>query len=127
MIIGTDGTEANEEVRVGSSEYAYQLLHSIYRISSRSESQNKFLIFLKQDKINGLPPENKRWSYEIIPSHRFWVFNKLLPRLIFGSKIDLFFSPTHYLPIFTTVPQICTIHDLGYLMFLEQFRRYDFW
>jgi len=126
-VIGIDGSEANEKVRVGSSEYAYQLLNSLYRIHISKKPDHKYIIFIKQPQINDLPPEKDWWRYEIIPTSRFWLLKKLVPRLIFGDKINLFFSPTHYLPIFTSVPQICTIHDLGYLMFSEQFKKYDFW
>lgn len=127
MIIGIDGSEANESVRVGSSEYAYQLLNSLYRISSEDSDGPEFKIFIKQGKLGNLPKENKRWKYEIIPSTKLWIIRKLIPRLIFDKNIDVFFSPTHYLPILTRVPQVCTIHDLGYLMFSEQFRKIDFW
>ena len=126
-VIGIDGSEANEKVKVGSSEYAYQLLDSLYRIHSRGKSDCEFIIFIKQPQIYGLPPETNGWRYEIIPTSRFWLLTKLVPRLNFGNKLDLFFSPTHYLPVFTTVPQVCTIHDLGYLMFSGQFKKYDFW
>ena len=126
-VIGIDGSEANEKIRVGSSEYAYQLLNSLYRIHIKGKSDCEFVIFIKQPQINGLPPEKNGWRYEIIPTSRFWLLKKLVPRLNFGGKVNLFFSPTHYLPVFTSVPQVCTIHDLGYLMFSGQFKKYDFW
>lgn len=127
MIIGIDGSEANESVRVGSSEYAYQLINSLYRISSEDRDGPEFKIFIKQSNVEGLPKENDHWKYEIIPSTKLWIIRKLIPRLVFDKKIDVFFSPTHYLPILTGIPQVCTIHDLGYLMFSEQFRKIDFW
>lgn len=127
MIIGIDGSEANETIKVGSSEYAFQLLNAFYRISFRSKDNLEFRIFIKQDRVNGLPDENDYWRYEIIPSSGLWMIKKVIPRLLFDRNIDIFFSPTHYLPILTKIPQVCTIHDLGYLMFSEQFRRYDFW
>jgi glycosyltransferase involved in cell wall biosynthesis len=127
MIIGIDGSEANEVLKVGTSEYAFQLLNALYRISLSEKHSHEFVIFIKQGEINGLPKENKHWHYEVLPSESLWIFKKLIPRLIFDKKLDVFFSPTHYLPVITRIPQVCTIHDLGYLMFSEQFRRYDFW
>src|SRR3989304_6349828 len=127
MIIGIDGSEANEITRVGSSEYTYQLLKALYRISVMGKTKNEFRIFIKQSEINELPEENLHWRYEKLSSTHLWMIKKIVPRLLFGGKIDVFFSPTHYLPIFTSVPQVCTIHDLGYLMFSEQFKRYDYW
>lgn len=127
MIIGIDGSEAIEKVKVGSSEYTFQLLKSLYRICLDGKTPHKFIIFTKKENICDLPDESDFWKYEKIPSSNLWMLRKIIPRLLFGKKINLFFSPTHYLPIFTTVPQVCTIHDLGYLMFSEQFKRYDFW
>ncbi len=127
MIIAIDGSEANEMVRVGSSEYAYRLLCSLYGILSRKGTTDKFIIFIKQDVLHDLPPETPYWKYELLPSQRFWVFSKLLPRLLKGPKVDVFFSPTHYLPLFISIPQVCVIHDVGYLIFSGQFKRRDFW
>lgn len=43
------------------------------------------------------------------------------------EKPNVFFSPSHYLPPLTSMPKVCTIHDLGYLEFSGQFKKYDFW
>ncbi len=127
MVIAIDGSEANKTIRVGSSEYAYQLINALYRVSFNDKDRCKYIIFLNFKKGDHLPDANDHWKYEILPSSRLWLIKKVIPRLAFDKKIDIFFSPTHYLPILTPIPQICTIHDLGYLMFSEQFRRYDFW
>jgi len=127
MLIGIDGSEANEKVKVGSGQYAREILWSFYRINKIRKTRSDFIIFLKQDNIEGLPEENSWWKYEKIPSEGLWILKKLIPRLYKKPKPDVFFSPNHYLPILTPIPQVCTIHDLGYLMFTEQFRKKDFW
>ena len=127
MLIGIDGTEANEKVKVGSGQYAYELLWSLYRVNKKITKKNSFIIFLKQPTINDLPKKNSWWKYESIPSGAMWMVTKLAPRLWRSPKPQVFFSPNHYLPVLTLVPQVCTIHDLGYLMFSEQFRKKDFW
>ena len=127
ILIGIDGSEAQDKRRVGVSEYAYNLIYALYRVSIISKSKYRFIIYLKSDKKDDLPPENSNFTYKVLPGNRFWVFRNLLPNLNKDKNIDVFFSPTHYLPVFTRTPQVCTIHDLGYLMFSEQFKRYDFW
>ena len=127
MIIAIDGSEANKTMRVGSSEYAYQLINALYRMSLSDKDRCKYIILLNSEKCDQLPDANDHWKYEVLPSSGLWMMKKIIPRLVFDKNIDVFFSPTHYLPIITSIPQICTIHDLGYLMFSEQFRRYDFW
>lgn len=127
MIIGIDGNEANIENRVGSSEYAYALINTFYRICFDGNSDTKFIIYLKDKPKGFLPKEKKGFKYRILPGNRLWIFKNLLPELYGNKKPDVFFSPNHYLPIFTPIPQVCTIHDLGYLIFSEQFKKYDFW
>jgi glycosyltransferase involved in cell wall biosynthesis len=51
-----------------------------------------------------------------------------MPRLVANKeKLDVFFSPSHYIPPISVVPRVCTIHDLGYLKFTGQVKKYDFW
>jgi len=127
MIIGIDGNEANIENRVGSSEYAYALINTFYRICTNGKTNTKFIIYLKKKPGDFLPKEKEGFKYRILSGNRLWIFKNLLPELYSSNKPDVFFSPNHYLPIFTPIPQVCTIHDLGYLMFSEQFKKHDFW
>lgn len=128
MIIGIDGNEANVSERsVGIHQYAFEILWAFYRINKTSKNRNTFVIYLSKPHISELPPPDKQWRYEILRGNRLWILLTLTPRLIFKEKIDVFFSPSHYLPLFTGVPMVCTIHDLGYLVFTEQFKKYDFW
>lgn len=127
MIIGIDGNEANVERRVGVNQYAYELLWNFKKLQEKGENDHSFIIYLKSLPKN-LPPENKNWKYIVIPGGRMWILKKLFPRLLMRKeKIDLFFSPSHYLPPISWVPQVCSIMDLGYLKSPEQFKRYDYW
>lgn len=127
MLIGIDGNEANVDQRVGVHQYSYEILWGFYRLIKEKKTKNKFIIFLKNPPKDDLPKENKSWSYEVIPGKGFWILSKLLPRLFLGKKPDVFFAPSHYLPPLTHPPGVCTIHDLGYLEFSGQFKKYDFW
>lgn len=44
----------------------------------------------------------------------YWWFEKSIPKILKEYKIDLFFSPDAYCSLQTDVPQILTIHDLGF-------------
>ena len=127
MLIGIDGNEANFKERVGVHQYAFELLWAIYRIQNQWKGKHRFIIYLKSVPSSLLPRENSLWTYKIIPGKGFWVLKSLMPALLLGQKPDVFFSPSHYLPPITLMPKICTIHDLGYLEFSEQFKKYDFW
>jgi len=127
MIIGIDGNEANEQSRVGVNQYAYELLWNFKKLVDQGETSHSFIIYLKNAPLD-LPKEGKNWKYIVIPGKGMWIIKKLFPRLLLGKdKIDLFFSPSHYLPPLSRVPQVCSIMDLGYLKFPEQLRRYDYW
>lgn len=127
MYIGIDGSEANQKNKVGVNIYSYNLLWALYRLNNQKKVKDKFLIYLKSKKRDDLPKENKHFKYEVIEGKSFWIIKKLMPRLLLNRNIDVFFSPTHYLPIISGCPKVCTIHDLGYLKFSGQFKKYDFW
>ncbi|KKQ85689.1 MAG: Group 1 glycosyl transferase [Candidatus Woesebacteria bacterium GW2011_GWB1_38_8] len=137
MIIGIDGNEANIKEKVGVHQYAFELLWTLYRYGINNKkasllqdiknSDHKFIIYLKNHVSMDLPPQNSFWEYRIIPGSKVWVLAKLMPALLKEKNIDVFFTPTHYLPLFAKKPMVCTIHDLGYLKFSEQFKKYDFW
>ena|SRR3972149_7204910 len=124
MIIGIDGNEANESERVGVHQYAFEILWALYKLQ---DIKNSYIIYLKSPPSYDFPPETPLWTYKVIPGGRFWVLSRLMPRVLFTEKLDVFFSPGHYLPAFTGCPKVMTIHDLGYLKFSEQFTKYDFW
>lgn len=128
MIIGIDGNEANIERRVGVNQYAFELLKNIHKLQEEWKNTHKVIVYLSSSPQTDLPKENSGWKYEIISGQKLWVLTKMMPRLVFGNKKpDVFFTPSHYVPLFSAVPRVCTIHDLGYLKFSGQFRKFDFW
>ena len=44
----------------------------------------------------------------------YWWFEKSIPKVLKENNIDLFISPDGYCSLNTTIPQILTIHDLGF-------------
>lgn len=127
MLIGIDGNEANVIEKVGVSTYAYELLWNFYKLNLSGKNNNNFIIYLKNKPNDGLPKENSFWKYKVIKAKRNWILTNLTPVLIKKPRPDVFFTPTHYLPPFSYMPKVFTIHDLGYLDFSAQFKKYDFW
>lgn len=132
MLIGIDGNEANEVrsdigERVGVNQYAFEILWGVYRLNNKRNSKHNFVIYLKNPPKDDLPKENSFWKYQIIPGGGLWVLKKLMPKLLLRQRPDVLFTPSHYLPPLTAVPSVCTIHDLGYLKFSAQFKKYDYW
>ena len=127
MRIGIDGNEANTENRVGVHSYAHEILNGLYRENNKSKQKNSFIIYLKNKPREGLPKENKHWHYKVLASGKVWILTRLMPHLFFKKTVDVLFVPSHYVPLLTRVPKVCTIHDLGYLKSSGQFKKYDFW
>lgn len=128
MIIGIDGNEANIENRVGVNQYAYNLLCALSKLQDKKEIKHKFIVYLKNRPLEDLPKETKDFKYKVISGGGVWILTKLMPALFREKeKLDLFFSPSHYVPLFSPVPRVCSIMDLGYLEFTGQFKKKDFW
>jgi len=123
MLIGIDGNEANVKNRVGVNQYAYHLLVNL----SRLDTQNHYLIYLKNPPLPDLPPSSENWQYQVFGPEKLWTRFALPLHLFLGQKPALFFSLSHYSPSISPCPTIPTIHDLGYLLSPEQFTKKDFY
>ncbi len=133
MVIGINGYEAivgrfgndvktNIPKRVGSSEYCFELLVNLHKIDIR----NQYIIFLPQNPTPDLPKNSKNWYYKVLGPKRFWMIFGLSLELLFRrSKIDLLFSPTHYLPIFSPYKSAISVLDLSFIHFPELFKKKD--
>ena len=131
MRIGINGYEAvvprfgfNKETglpnRVGSSEFCFQLLT---RLKSM-DSKNEYSIFLPIPPSKDLPLPDKHWRYEVFQSKKLWTILGLSKKLR-NYKLDVFFSPTHYLPLYTKAPSVVSILDVSYLYFPQLFKKKD--
>lgn len=122
MLIGIDGNEANVPQRVGVGQYTYHVLLNLYRL----DLKNRYLIYLKNPPSSDLPPPKANWSYSVFGPQKLWTKLALPIKLLIQPHLDLFYSPGHYLPSFSTCPLIPTIHDLGYLLYPDQFTPQDY-
>lgn len=127
MIIGIDGNEANVAKRVGISEYAFQLLTQFSNSKLKTQNSNlRFVVYLKDEPRNELPPESENWTYRVLRPGKLWTQWRLpLDLFVSSPKPDVFFSPTHYAPRFSPVPTVVSVMDLSYLYFPEMFNKSD--
>lgn len=122
MNIGVDGNEANSKIRVGVGQYAFNLLLEL----NRQNINDNYFIYLKNQPQNDLPPESEHWHYRVFGPKILWTKIALPLHLIFSrQKLNIFYTPSHYSPMTSTVPVIPTIHDIGYLKYQDQFTKKD--
>jgi glycosyltransferase involved in cell wall biosynthesis len=128
IIVGIDGNEANLQSRVGINVYAHELLKNLALLQEEWKNEFDLIVYLKNKPLPDMPKETKNFSYKVLGGGGKWILTKLMPYLLtIDKKPDIFFSPSHYVPPFATMPRICSIMDLGYLEFSGQFKKFDFW
>lgn len=120
MNIGIDGYEANIDNRVGIGRYAYEIITHLYPLAKK----HNVTVFLPSRPRDDMPGETTSWKYKVVGPTKLWTFIGL-PLAIKKEKLDVFFSPTHYIPRFVSVPKVMAIMDLSYLKFPEMFRAKD--
>jgi len=120
MHIGIDGYEANIGERVGIGQYAFELLSGLARICTR----HTVTVFLPSPPRPDMPAASERWKYVVAGPAKLWTVIGL-PMAIKKHLVDVFFSPTHYIPRFTRVPKVMAIMDISYLKYPELFRAKD--
>lgn len=124
MRIWIDGYEANAPQRLGSSQFAFNLIKYLEKI----DSKNDYTVLLPDPPSGELPRERDGWKYRVLKPKRLWT-RIALPWALATTKTkpDIFFSPTHYIPQFTKVKRVVSIFDLAFLHFEGMFKRDDFW
>lgn len=128
MVIGIDGNEANVEKRVGVNVYAFELLRAIWQLQKKGVVNHRLIVFLKRPPLSDMPKETQNFMYKIIRGEGAWILTKLMPYLWRNpEKLDVIFSPSHYIPPICLQPRACAIMDLGYLKSSTQFKKYDYW
>lgn len=106
--------------RVGSSEFCFQLLSKLSKI----DTVNEYSVLLPVEPSSDMPKETEKWKYVVIQSKKLWTLLGL-SRKLKNYKLDVFFSPTHYLPLYTSSPSVISIFDVSYLYFPNLFKKKD--
>ncbi|MDP3974537.1 MAG: glycosyltransferase family 1 protein, partial [bacterium] len=120
--IGIDGNEANVYKKVGVSVYTQNLINYFQKKSNKTLNFN---IYLRNKPIKTMPSENKYFNYKVVKGLFLWSQLFLPLKLIFNNKSDVFFSPAHYIPRFSTIPTVVTIHDLSFHYYPDDFLKHD--
>lgn len=131
MKIGVNGYEAvvprfgfdkdtGLPIRVGSAEVCFEVLKELEKL----DKKNEYTIYLPTNQISDLPHERKGWEYKIVPNKKLWTLFSLRSA-VNKDKLDLFFNPTHYSPIFLNSPQVIAVLDVSYKYFPKLFKKKD--
>jgi glycosyltransferase involved in cell wall biosynthesis len=108
--------------RVGSGEYCFELLSHLYKI----DIKNNYVIYLPEPPTSDLPKEKSNWHYKVVKPGSMWtIFGLSLELMLYRSNIDVFFSPTHYLPFFAPKKSAISVLDLSFLHFPNLFKKKD--
>ncbi|MCX6816311.1 MAG: glycosyltransferase family 1 protein [Candidatus Beckwithbacteria bacterium] len=122
MLIGIDANEANVQNRVGSNEFAYQILWQLYRQGSKQQ----FLIYLSSAPVADLPQPKANWQYRTFPPKFFWTQWRLpLSLYLDKNRPNVFLTLGHYAPRFSPIPTMVCIMDLAFLKFPDSFLKSD--
>jgi glycosyltransferase involved in cell wall biosynthesis len=125
-VIAIDANEANVTIRVGISEYAYQILTNLYEMRKDNKTSYDFIIYLKSIPLDILPKETDWWKYMIVKPAKLWTQIGLPLHLFLNpKKANVFLTLTHYAPRISPIPTIVSVMDLSYLHFPETFKKND--
>lgn len=127
MKIGINAYEANVAHRVGSNQYAYQVLVQLERLLTN----DTVTVYLPSKPLADMPKQRKGWKYRVIGPAGFWSLWRLpidlyVGRLV-GRNFNVFLSLGHYAPRFSPFKSVICIMDLAYINFPTFFRKSDVW
>ena len=124
--IAIDGNEANCHHRVGSNVYAYEIIKAIAQITKSKRRNFHLTILLAQPPVRDMPAPRNGLEYKIVSPSKFWT-QFALPLYLFLNHdlYDVYFTPGHYAPRITFLPNICSIMDLAFLEYPHLFKKKD--
>lgn len=114
MIIGINGNEANIKHRVGVGQYAYELL--------RHFTGAKLRVYLSSPPLPDMPP----LDYKVLPGKGLWTLTTLQKELLREKDLDVFFTPSHYAPLYLPIPSVISIMDMSFERFPAYFTKKDY-
>jgi len=124
MKIALIGYEANIKNRVGSNQYAFELMKAFYEL----DAKNQYTIYLPTPPLSDLPKVRANWQYKVVGPKKLWnVFGLPLGLSQQKPKPDVIFNPGHYCPLLSPAPLVVSIMDLGYLRFPQHFPKPTYW
>lgn len=121
MLIGIDASRANAQKKTGTEWYAYELIQALKKFQVPGL---EYVLYSKKFLRDGLEELPEGWDATILswPLRRFW--NQLrLSRGLMKDKVDLFFQPTHTLPLYKPKRTVTTLHDIGFERMPKLYRR----
>ncbi|KKR31913.1 MAG: Glycosyl transferase group 1, partial [Candidatus Gottesmanbacteria bacterium GW2011_GWC2_39_8] len=124
MLIGIDGYEANVSQKVGIGQYAFETIRHLLD----QDKKNKYRIYIPEKPIDSLREISDNSEIRIVGPAKAWTQWRLpIDLYAHYPRPNVFFTPTHYAPRFSPIPQVISIMDLSYLFFPEMFRKSDLW
>ncbi len=111
-LIGIDASRANAHERTGTEWYSYELIQALKKFTVPGL---EFVLYSKKFLRDGLEQFPAGWNGKILywRSQRFWNQFRLSWEL-WRHPVDLFFQPTHTLPLFAPKRIVTTLHDIGF-------------
>lgn len=111
-LIGIDASRANAHERTGTEWYSYELIQALKKLQVPGLEVVLYSKKFLRDGLEAFPPG---WNGKILywRSQRFWNQFRLSWEL-WRHPVDLFFQPTHTLPIFAPKRSVTTLHDIGF-------------
>lgn len=111
-LIGIDASRANAHERTGTEWYSYHLIQALKKIRVPGL---EYVLYSKKFLRDGLEEFPEGWQGKILywRSQRFWNQFRLSWEL-WRHPVDLFFQPTHTLPLFAPKRSVTTLHDIGF-------------
>lgn len=112
MIIGIEGQRLFRVKKHGMDIVALELIRRLPQL----DTQNRYVIFVKDDEDRGCLQESENVKICVLPSAPYPVWEQIiLPRAARNEKCDLLHCTSNTAPLFTHIPIVTTVHDIIYL------------
>ena len=115
--IGLDGSRIAKDKYTGTENYS----HTIYEYLFRVAPHHRYTIYAPKMPSKPLDTGRAKVDYRIIPFPRLWTQVRLSLEFATKPQPDIFFVPSHTIPLVHPKGVVNTVHDLGFERFPEYY------
>src|SRR3990167_9134486 len=108
--IGLDGSRIAKARYTGTEHYSHEIFEHLFRVAPH----HNYTIYAPAKSTKPLETGSAQVEWRIIPFPRLWTQVRLSLEFLTHPQPDVFFVPSHTIPLIHPRATVTTVNDLGF-------------
>jgi glycosyltransferase involved in cell wall biosynthesis len=119
--IGLDGSRIAKDKYTGTENYSHTIFEHLFRVAPH----HRYTVYAPKMPSKPLDTGRAQVDYRIIPFPKLWTQIRLSWEFLTRPQPDVFFVPSHTIPLIHPKEVVNTVHDLGFEHFPQYYNKIE--